>query len=119
MIGDDDWGSFFDPDEFGCEVRLVVGTDVIEIQGMLAAPPEPSHLRQGTRTQGGVRAKPLERVLQIANRDLPADWPDRRVELDIGHFTATEAIPIGRLRTGLVLVPYSQRTESHAGWLRD
>lgn len=119
MIGDDDWETFFDPDEFGCEVRLVVGADVIQTTGMLTAAGEPDRLRAGQSTQGGVRAKPGERLLQIATRDLPSDWPERRVELDIGLFSAVEAVPIGRLRTGLILVPHSERTTSHGQWLRD
>lgn len=119
MIGADDLDDFFDPDEFGCEVRLVVGDDVIEIRGMLRPAPQPTELRQGNRSQGGVRSKPGERELQIAAHDLPADWPDRRVELDQGHYTAVEVLPVGRVRVGLVLVPYSERTTEHVQWLRD
>ena len=57
MIGDDDWRSFFDPEEFGCELQMVLGGDVREVPGMLGAPRSPDQLRTGNRNQGGVRAK--------------------------------------------------------------
>lgn len=118
MIGDDDWESFFDPDEFGCELRLVRDGDVIELLGMLGAPSEPDRLRIGNKAQGGVRAKPGEIICQVPRSDLPSDWPKRQVFLDGKTYTAVEAIPIGRMRTGLVLVPYSERSETHGEWLR-
>lgn len=119
MIGDDDWQSFFDPDEFGCELRLVLGGDVRDVPGMLGAPREPDQLRTGNRNQGGVRAKPGEIICQVPRSELPADWAKRQVFLDGNVYTAIEAIPIGRIRIGLVLIPYSERSEQHGEWLRD
>lgn len=119
MIGDDDWASFFDPDEFGCELRMVLGGDVLEVPAMLGAPPELDRMRTGNKVQGGVRAKPGELIAQVPRSELPADWPDRQVHLDGKSYTAVEALPIGRIRVGLVLVPYSEREKQHGRWLRD
>lgn len=118
MIGDDDWESFFDPDEFGCELRLVLGGDVREVPGMLGAPREPDYLRRSNKAKGGVRAKPGEIIVQVPVSELPADWPERQVHLDGKVYTAVESLPIGRIRVGLVLVPYSEREKAHGGWLR-
>lgn len=119
MIGDDDWQSFFDPEEFGCELQMVLGADVRDVPGMLGAPREPDQLRTGNRNQGGVRAKPGEIICQVPRSDLPSDWAKRQVFLDGEIYTAIEALPIGRLRVGLVLIPYSERSETHGEWLRD
>lgn len=118
MIGDDDWASFYDPDEFGCELQLVLGGDVREVPGMLGAPREPDQLRTGNRNQGGVRAKPGEIIAQVPRSELPSDWAKRQVFLDGKIYTAVEAIPIGRIRVGLVLIPYSEREKTHGEWLR-
>lgn len=119
MIGDDDWASFYDPDEFGCEVALVGDADTLELLGRELAPPELDRLRQGERAQAGVRAKPGERVVEIPAKDLPADWPDRRVDVPSGSYTAVDVQTIGRLRVGLILVPYETRETTHGQWLRD
>lgn len=119
MIGDDDWRSFFDPEEFGCELQMVLGGDVREVPGMLGAPRSPDQLRTGNRNQGGVRAKPGETICQVPRSELPEDWPQRQVHLDGKIYTAVEVIPVGRIRVALVLVPYSEREKQHGRWLRD
>lgn len=120
MIGDDDWASFYDPDEFGCSVSLVGDADTLSPPGRMLAKPELDRLRQGQRGgQTGPRVAVTERVLEIPASHLPDDWGQRRVELDIGTFTPVEILPIGHLRVGLVLVPFETRETTHAQWLRD
>jgi len=81
MIGADDLASFFDPEEFGCEVLIVGPAGSCKVNGMwgdpaafgrLQRPGVPNHAAQ-------TDVRMAEQVLQLPNEDVPQDWTQCRV----------------------------------------
>lgn len=120
MIGDDDWATFFDPDEFGVEVVLhAPGVPPSPpFGGMWSRPPGRETVRRPGPKGTGLRVAPDERRLQIPSRDLPDDWRETRVEVDGVSYAIGDLADLGRLRVELILTPWQERSESHGSWLR-
>lgn len=109
MIGADDLDDLYDPDEFGCELRLVEqGQQARPCRGMWSQPVKSGRLtRTGVDPNGAtLRTRPDQRHLQIANANLPANWKTTKVQAGGAEWAITAAEPLGRLRTLLTLVPW-------------
>ena len=113
MIGDDDFASFFDPDEFGVRVRLIEpGRDAREVDGMLGKPETSGGVyRAGVDPNAStVRAAPKQRHLQLPRGEVPADWQATKVVADDVTYSIADVAPLGRLRSLLTLTPFGDRT---------
>lgn len=123
MIGDDDLASFFDPEEFGCEVLIVGPTGSRPVNGMWGDPAAFGRLqRPGVPNNAAqIEVRLDEKVLQLPNDDVPLDWEECRVVDGGVDFSITRVDPHGRLRSLLTLVPYGDRKaraqEVSGGWL--
>ncbi|EKT4458353.1 hypothetical protein G7007_18820 [Pseudomonas entomophila] len=112
MIGDDDFETFFDPDEFGAVVVLVEpGQQPRDLAGMFGKPAPEASLYRGGIDPGAanVRGRAAQEHFHIATRQLPANWRTAKVLVDGAEFSIANAQPFGRLRTVLTLVPYGDR----------
>jgi hypothetical protein len=125
MIGDDDFDSFFDPEEFGCTVVLIeLGRAPRSVNGMWGAPVASGRIQRtgNVKTAAQVKARPNQRFLQLPNDEVPADLPGAKLVADDAEYSIVDDEPLGRLRTLLTLVPYGDREarasdgKSH-GWL--
>lgn len=125
MIGADDLESFYDPEEFGCRVLIIDGAgSAAEVLGMWGDPTAFGRLQRPSVDKGAaqLRVQPNQKVLQIPNEDVPADWRGVKVLEDDVEFSIVDVVPHGRLRSLLTLVPYGDRaarvkdTKSN-GWL--
>ena len=123
MIGDDDLASFFDPEEFGCEVLIVGPVGSCKVNGMWGDPAAFGRLqRPGVPNNAAqVEVRMAEQVLQLPNEDVPQDWTQCRVVDGGVEFSITRVAPHGRLRSLLTLVPCGDRKgraqEVSGGWL--
>lgn len=126
MIGDDDFDSFFDPEEFGCTVTLIEpGREARPVNGMWGVPLGIGRMQRanGVRAAAQVRATPDSRVLQLPNADAPVDYAAAKVIDEEGfEHSITEVVPHGRLRKLLTLIPYGNRQArvedtKQNGWL--
>jgi hypothetical protein len=120
MIGDDDWDSFFDPDEMGVLVELHVPGEPKprETGGMWSQPAGRETLRRAYTNGAGLRIAPDEKPLQIALRDLPNAWRETRVVVDGVEYAIGDLVSLGRLRIELILTPWKERSENNGSWLR-
>ena len=75
-------------------------------------------MRRSHTTGEGLRVAPNEKTLQLARSDLPADWRATRVEVDGVDYAIGDLVSLGRLRVALILTPWQERSDTHAGWLR-
>lgn len=113
MIGADDLGDLFDPDEFGCVVHLVEsGQPARQVNGMLGAPGVSGRMyRSGVDPNASaLRVKPAELKLQLARPDVPANWKLAKVVLEGAEYSIAAVDPLGRLRMLLTLIPYGDRS---------
>lgn len=123
MIGADDLASFFDPEEFGCEVLIVGLAGSCKVNGMWGDPAAFGRLQRPGVPNGAaqVEVRLDEKVLQLPNEDVPQDWANCRVVDGGVEFSITRVAPHGRLRSLLTLVPYGDRKgraqEVSGGWL--
>lgn len=126
MIGDDDFDSFFDADEFGCIVTLIEpGREARPVNGMWGVPAAMGRMQRanGVRAAAQIRATPDSRVLQLPNADAPVDYQLAKVVDEEGvEHSITEIVAHGRLRKLLTLVPYGSRQAraedvKQNGWL--
>lgn len=125
MIGDDDFDSFFDPDEFGCTVTLLEqGREARPVNGMWGQPAAQGRIQRSgnLKTSAQVVAKPNQRVLQVPNDEVPKDFASVKLVADDAEYSIVDSAPIGRLRTLLTLVPFGDREaraedEKSHGWL--
>tara|TARA_R110000772_G_scaffold62506_4_gene140470 strand:- start:562 stop:924 length:363 start_codon:yes stop_codon:yes gene_type:complete len=119
MIGDDDWGSFFDPDEMGVLVELHVPDQApVNVGGMWSPPAGRETLRRAYTNGAGLRIAPDEKPLQIALRDLPNAWRETRVVVDGVEYAIGDLVSLGRLRVELILTQWKERSDTHGSWLR-
>lgn len=112
MIGDDDFGTFFDPDEFGCTVRLIEpGRDARDVDGMFGKPDVSGGIyRSGIDPSAAQsRATPKQRHLQLPRGEAPEQWRATKVIADGLEYSIGDVEPLGRLRVVLTLVPYGDR----------
>ncbi|OEC32872.1 hypothetical protein SAMN05216600_12822 [Pseudomonas cuatrocienegasensis] len=112
MIGDDDFDSFFDPEEFGCTVQLIEpGREARAVNGMWGEPQKSGRLyRSGVDPNAAnVRVKPNQASLQLPRDEVPLNWKATKVVTDDAEYSIAAAEPLGRLRTLLTLVPYGNR----------
>ncbi|HUH05952.1 MAG TPA: hypothetical protein VML75_28375 [Kofleriaceae bacterium] len=112
MIGDDDFDSFFDPEEFGCTVQLIEpGREARAVNGMWGEPVKSGRLyRSGVDPNAAtVRVKPNQASLQLPRDEVPLNWKTTKVVTDDAEYSIAVAEPLGRLRTLLTLVPYGNR----------
>lgn len=123
MIGADDLASFFDPEEFGCEVLIVGPAGSCKVNGMWGDPAAFGRLQRPGVPNGAaqVEVRMAEKVLQLPNEDVPQDWSQCRVVDGGVEFSITRVAPHGRLRSLLTVVPYGDRKaraeEVGGGWL--
>lgn len=112
MIGEDDLEAFFDPDEFGLRLVLIVdGLPGREILGM-----QNPRDRSGPLYRSGIdpnaanlRVRPDQVKVQIATRDVPELYRAQRIELDGVAWSIANVEPLGRIRSLMTLVPYGAR----------
>lgn len=112
MIGDDDFSTFFDPDEFGCVVQLIEpGKVPRDVAGMFGKPGASGALYRAGIDPGAsqVRVKPLKEHLQLATREVPANWKLTRVISDGVSYSISDVEPLGRVRSLLTLIPFGDR----------
>lgn len=112
MIGDDDFDSFFDPEEFGCTVQLIEpGLEARSVNGMWGAPAKSGRLyRSGVDPNAAnLRVKANQVSLQLPREEVPLNWKTTKVVTDDAEYSIAAAEPLGRLRTLLTLVPYGNR----------
>lgn len=117
MIGEDDFSTFFDPDDFGSIVQLIEqGQAARNVAGMFGNPAASGGMYRGGVDPGtaNVRAKPLQEHFQLANREVPASWKTAKVVSNGTEYSIVAAEPLGRLRTLLTLVPYGDRNAAPA-----
>ena len=113
MIGADDFATFFDPDEFGCTVRLIEpGRPPRDVDGMFGKPETSGGIyRAGVDPNAStVRAAPKQRHLQLPRSEVPADWQSTKVVADDVTYSIADVAPLGRLRSLLTLTPFGDRT---------
>ena len=112
MIGEDDLEAFFDPDEFGLRLVLIVdGQAPREILGM-----QNPRDRSGPLYRSGIdpnaanlRVRPDQVKVQVATRDVPELYRAQRIELDGAAWSIANVEPLGRIRSLMTLVPYGAR----------
>lgn len=112
MIGDDDFATFFDPDEFGCTVQLIEpGQKARDVDGMFGKPDGSGGIyRSGIDPNTAqTRGTPKQRHLQLPRGEVPADWSRTKVVADGLQYSIGDVEPLGRLRSLLTLVPYGDR----------
>lgn len=112
MIGDDDFESFFDPDEFGCRVQLIEpGRDPRSVNGMYGKPGSTGSLYRAGIDPGAaqVKVKPLKEHLQLSNREVPVNWKTTKVVAEGVEYSITDVEPVGRVRSVLTLIPFGDR----------
>lgn len=112
MIGDDDFGTFFDPDDFGCRVRLIEpGREPRSVAGMYGKPGATGALYRAGIDPGAAqsRVKPLKEHLQLPTREVPVDWKTTKVVADGVEYSITDVEPAGRVRSVLTLIPFGDR----------
>lgn len=125
MIGADDLASFFDPEEFGCEVLIVGPAGTRPVNGMWGEPAAFGRMQRpgNPKEAAQVDVRLAQQVLQLPNEDVPADWEECRVVDGGVEFSITKVAPHGRLRSLLTLVPAGNRKARSAeegkkgGWL--
>jgi hypothetical protein len=123
MIGADDLDSFFDPEEFGCEVLIVGADGSVKVNGMWGDPAAFGRLQRPGVAKNAAQTEVRfdEKVLQLPNEDVPQAWQQCRVVDGGVEFSITRVAPHGRLRSLLTLVPYGDRKaraeEVNGGWL--
>jgi len=120
VIGDDDRAIFFDPEFFGVIADLHVPgeNEPREIHAKWGKPVGRESLKRDHGVGAGLRVAPGEKPLQIAHFDLPDDWRNTRVVVDGSDYAISDFEPLGRLRIELILTPWQERSDTHAGWLR-
>lgn len=112
MIGDDDFDSFYDPDEFGCRVQLIEpGREPRSVDGMYGKPGTTGSLYRAGIDPGAaqVKVKPLKTHLQLSNREVPVNWKTTKVVADGVEYSITDVEPFGRVRSVLTLIPFGDR----------
>lgn len=112
MIGDDDFSSFFDPDEFGCVVQLIEpGQEPRNVAGMFGKPGATGALYRTGIDPGAAQMKvrPLKEHLQLPTREVPISWKATRVVSDGVTYSITDVEPLGRVRSVLTLIPFGDR----------
>lgn len=112
MIGDDDFESFFDPDEFGCTVQLIEpGKAPRDVDGMFGKPGASGALYRTGIDPGAaqMKVKPLKEHLQLPTREVPVNWKTARVVSDGVSYSITDVEPLGRVRSVLTLIPFGDR----------
>lgn len=112
MIGAEDLGDLFDPDEFGTTVQLAEpGQPVRAARALEGAPDGSGRLyRSGVDPNAAsLRVRPDQVKLQLARGDVPASWKLTKVVLGGSEYSITNVEPLGRLRSLLTIVPYGDR----------
>jgi hypothetical protein len=112
VIGDDDFATFFDPDEFGCTVRLIEpGRDARDVDGMFGKPDGSGGIyRSGIDPSAAQsRGTPNQRHLQLPRGEVPQNWQATKVIADGLEYSIGNVEPLGRLRSVLTLMPYGDR----------
>lgn len=112
MIGDDDFATFFDPDDFGCRVQLIEpGREPRSVAGMYGKPGATGALYRAGIDPGAAQAKvkPLKQHLQLSNREVPVNWKATKVVADGAEYSITDVEPVGRVRSVLTLIPFGDR----------
>ncbi|WP_165675380.1 hypothetical protein [Metapseudomonas otitidis] len=113
MIGAEDLGDFFDPDEFGTTVQLLeAGQPARTVRALEGAPDGSGRLyRSGVDPNASsLRVRPDQVKLQLARGDAPGDWKLTKAVLAGSEYSIANAEPLGRLRVLLTLIPYGDRS---------
>ena len=112
MIGDDDFATFFDPDEFGCTVQMIEpGRPPRDVDGMFGKPETSGGVyRAGVDPSASqVRAAPKQRHLQLPRREVPEAWKTTKVVAEGLEYSIVDVEPLGRVRSLLTLTPFGDR----------
>ncbi|EOJ3048141.1 hypothetical protein ACWYIM_005813 [Pseudomonas aeruginosa] len=113
MIGAEDLGDFFDPDEFGTTVQLLEpGQPARTVSGLEAAPGVSGRqYRSGVDPNASnLRVNPAQVKLQLARGDVPTGWKQTKALLAGVEYSIANVEPLGRLRMLLTLIPYGDRS---------
>lgn len=114
MIGDDDFASFFNPDEFGVRVRLIEpGRDARDVDGMLGKPETTGRVYRAGVDPGAAKTNSrLDRkFLQLPRGETPVEKVGTKVVIDRHEYAVTDIEPLGRVRSLLTLIPWGDREE--------
>lgn len=117
MIGADDFGTFFDPDEFGTTVTLIEpGKPARSVNGRLGAPEQSGRLyRSGVDpSASSLRVRTDQVKLQLPRGEVPDNWKLTKVVTVEGEHSIAIVEPLGQLRALLTLVPYGDRAAQPA-----
>lgn len=117
MIGDDDFASFFDPDEFGVRVRVIEpGRDPRDVDGMLGKPEVSGRIYRAGVDPGAAKtsAKLSRKYLQLPRAETPAGPVGTKVVIDRVEYAVTDIEPLGRVRSLLTLIPWAERENQPA-----
>ncbi|MHC8341748.1 head-tail joining protein [Pseudomonas sp. RT6P73] len=112
MIGDDDFATFFDPDEFGCTVQLIEpDRPPRDVDGMFGKPETSGGIYRAGTDPGAaqIRATPNQRHLQLPRGEVPEAWRATKVVTDGVTYSIADVAPLGRLRSLLTLTPFGDR----------
>lgn len=114
MIGEDDFASFFDPDEFGVRVVLVEpGRSPRDVDGMLGVPEVTGRVYRTGIDPGAAKvgARLNRKHLQLPRSEAPASKVGVKVIIDQIEYSVGDIEPLGRLRSLLTLIPWGDREQ--------
>lgn len=120
MIGEDDFESFYDPDEFGGVVTVhEVGKEPRDVAGIFGAPAARGGVYRAGIDPGAaqVRATPDQVQFQMANGSVPRPFLSVRVMVKGKAYVIADVEPIGRFRSLVTMTPDGSRAGADSGEL--
>ena len=118
MIGDDDFDTFYDPDDFGTEARLI-GDDERTVCGLLLKGGKFNKLWRDPGGKGGIKAQQTSLRFQLPSMQVPVDYQDYVLRVEGADYSITDVEPAGTGRSELVLVPFKARSSGSSNWLKE
>ncbi|RXU06995.1 MULTISPECIES: hypothetical protein [Pseudomonas syringae group] len=120
MIGDDDFESFYDPDEFGGVVTVhEQGKAPRDVPGIFGKPVARGGVFRAGIDPGAaqVRAAPDQLQFQMANSSVPKPFLSVKVVANGKAYLIADVEPLGRFRSLVTMTPDGGRAGSDSGEL--